>query len=73
MLDSNRELEKVRMKRGPAGCRRRGAGTGTAGQLIEQLNNCNGDIGAVIGDCNPEAGAWIRFNPLDGKGCKMKM
>lgn len=42
----------------------------TAGQLIEQLNNCNGDIGAVIGDCNPEAGAWIRFNPLDGKGCK---
>lgn len=42
----------------------------TAGQLIEQLNNCNGDIGAVLGDYNPEAGAWIRFNPLDGKGCK---
>lgn len=42
----------------------------TAGQLIEQLNQCKGDIGAVIGDYNPEAGAWIRFNPLDGKGCK---
>ena len=23
-----------------------------------------------MGDYNPEAGAWIRFNPLDGKGCK---
>ena len=42
----------------------------TAGQLIEQLNNCKGDIGAVFGDYNPEAGAWIRFNPLDGNGCK---
>lgn len=42
----------------------------TAGQLIEELNNCNGDIGKVLGDYNPEAGAWIRFNPLDGKGCK---
>ena len=27
-------------------------------------------IGAVLGDYNPEAGAWIRFNPLDGNGCK---
>ena len=42
----------------------------TAGQLIEQLNQCNGDIGAVLGDYNPQAGAWIRFNPLDGNGCK---
>lgn len=42
----------------------------TAGQLIEQLNQCNGDIGAVLGDYNKDAGAWIRFNPLDGKGCK---
>lgn len=41
----------------------------TAGQLIELLNQCS-DIGDVIGDYNPEAGAWIRFNPLDGKGCK---
>src|SRR5699024_1742058 len=42
----------------------------TAGQLIQELNHCNGDIGAVIGDYNPEAGAWIRFNPLDGQGVK---
>ena len=42
----------------------------TAGQLIEQLNHCGGDIGAVLGDYNPVAGAWIRFNPLDGNGCK---
>ena len=42
----------------------------TAGQLIEALSHCNGDIGAVIGDYNTEAGAWIRFNPLDGKGVR---
>ncbi|MEG0075799.1 MAG: AAA family ATPase [Eubacterium sp.] len=42
----------------------------TAGQLIEELNKCNGDIGSVIGDYNKEAGAWIRFNPLNGKGVK---
>ena len=42
----------------------------TAGELIELLNICEGDIGAVIGDYNEEAGAWIRFNPLDGKGVK---
>lgn len=42
----------------------------TAGQLIEELNNCHGDIGAVLGDYNSEAGAWIRFNPLDGNGCR---
>lgn len=41
----------------------------TAGQLIEQLSKCGGDIGKVIGDCKEEVGAWIRFNPLDGKGC----
>ena len=42
----------------------------TAGQLIEQLSKCKGDIGSVLGDYKPEVGAWIRFNPLDGKGCK---
>ncbi len=42
----------------------------TAGELIQQLNGCNGDIGAVFGDYRPEVGAWIRFNPLDGKGVK---
>lgn len=42
----------------------------TAGELIELLNHCGGDIGKVFGDYKPEAGAWIRFNPLDGKGVK---
>lgn len=42
----------------------------TAGQLIQELQKCNGDIGRVLGDYNPEVGAWIRFNPLDGKGGK---
>ena len=42
----------------------------TAGQLIEALSRCGGDIGSVLGDCNPNAGAWIRFNPLDGRGVK---
>lgn len=42
----------------------------TAGQLIQALNQCNGDIGSVLGDYKPEVGAWIRFNPLDGKGVK---
>lgn len=42
----------------------------TAGQLIQKLSECkNNDIGEVVGDYNEKAGAWIRFNPLDGKGC----
>lgn len=40
----------------------------TAGELIQELNQCGGDIGAVLGDYKPEVGAWIRFNPLDGQG-----
>lgn len=48
----------------------KGAWDRTAGQLIHLLNQCGGDIGRVIGDYNSEAGAWIRFNPLDGKGIK---
>lgn len=41
----------------------------TAGQLIEALARYK-DFAAVFGDCNPDVGAWIRFNPLDGKGVK---
>lgn len=48
----------------------KGAYDRTAGQLIEHLRKCGGDIGAVLGDYNPQCGAWIRFNPLDGKGIK---
>ena len=48
----------------------KGACDRTAGELIQQLKSCGGDIGAVLGDYKAEAGAWIRFNPLDGKGVK---
>ena len=34
------------------------------------MSKCKGDIGSVLGDYDPEVGAWIRFNPLDGKGCR---
>lgn len=47
-----------------------GSSDRTAGQLIEALSKCNGDIGAVVGDYDPEGGAWIRFNPLDGNGVR---
>ena len=42
----------------------------TAGELVEALEKCGGDIGSVLGDYDPEGGAWIRFNPLDGHGVK---
>lgn len=42
----------------------------TAGQLIEELRKCGDDLGAVLGDYDPGTGAWIRFNPLDGRGVK---
>ncbi|MBP1546317.1 MAG: AAA family ATPase [Oscillospiraceae bacterium] len=48
----------------------KGSCTRTAGELIDELNKHGDDIGAVLGDYNPAAGAWIRFNPLDGKGIK---
>lgn len=44
----------------------------TARQLIQKLSKCKGDIGSVLGDYDPSVGAWIRFNPLDGNGCKDK-
>lgn len=48
----------------------RGSWSRTAGELIQELSQCDGDLGKVLGDWQPAAGAWIRFNPLDGKGCK---
>ena len=41
-----------------------------AGQLIEALNKCNGDLGGVLGDWDQDTGAWIRFNALDGEGVR---
>ena len=46
----------------------KGMFTTTAGEILNDLTACDGDIGMVIGDIEPECGAWIRFNPLNGKG-----
>lgn len=48
----------------------KGAYDRTAEQLIAGLKRHKGDIGAVLGDYNKSAGAWVRFNPLDGRGVK---
>ena len=42
----------------------------TSGELIDELRRCKDDLGSVLGDYDPAVGAWIRFNPLDGKGVK---
>ena len=43
----------------------------TARQLLQALSRCkSSDIADAVGDYDPEAGAWIRFNPLDGKDCR---
>lgn len=39
----------------------------SAGELLEEVAKAP-DLGAIIGDWPRECGAWIRFNPLDGKG-----
>lgn len=40
----------------------------TADELMRELATTD-DLGQVLGDWDPDVGAWIRFNPLDGKGC----
>ena len=42
----------------------------TAGELIDSLRRHPDDLGYTIGDWKEEAGAWIRFNPVDGHGVK---
>lgn len=49
---------------------KRGCWDRTAEQLLTELGRCGGDVHAVFGDTKEEAGAWIRFNPLDGEGVK---
>lgn len=50
----------------PAG---RGDHTRTAGEIIEELQKY-GEIDSVLGKPHEIGGAWIRFNPLDGKGVR---
>lgn len=40
----------------------------TAGDIMEAVKKHGDDIGKSLGDYNPEVGAWVRFNPLDGQG-----
>lgn len=47
----------------------KGTYTRTAGDLLKDLKKYQ-DIESVFGTTRPESGAWIRFNPLDGKGIK---
>lgn len=49
---------------------KKGAYDRTAGELIDKLLRCDGEINKVLGDYNEQAGAWVRFNPMDGKGVK---
>ncbi len=49
----------------------------TAGEYIKRLRKYSAEgnevkdiIGFALGDYNEQAGAWIRFNPLDGSGVK---
>lgn len=54
----------------------KGSCSRTAGELMEALNKAKkkhkkdprAAIGEALGDYDPEGGAWIRFNPLDGEG-----
>lgn len=48
----------------------KGVYTYTVGKILEDLDHCDGDISTVFGTPQPEAGAWIRFNPLDGQDVK---
>ena len=48
----------------------RGVYSRTAGEIMESLRRYPNDLGATFGDWKPEAGAYIRINPLDGAGVK---
>lgn len=38
----------------------------TAGEVLEKIAKYGDDLGAALGDYDPQGGGWIRFNPLDG-------
>lgn len=48
--------------------RGKGTYTRTQGEIVEALAKCKGDLtNALLGEYDPQAGAWVRLNPLDGK------
>ena len=42
----------------------------TAGEVARRVRKHKGELDASLGWSNADAGAWVRFNPLDGKGVK---
>jgi len=42
----------------------------TAEDILRDLDRYNGDLSQALGDYKEEAGAWVRFNPLDGAGIR---
>ncbi len=48
----------------------KGSYTESAGDLIARIEKYQDDFASSIGFNNTEAGAWIRFNPLDGQGVR---
>ena len=48
----------------------KGSYTKTAGEILELIDKYPDDIEFAIGSWEKEAGAWIRFNPLNGDGVK---
>ena len=42
----------------------------TAGEVLEKIAKHGDDLGAALGDYDPQGGGWIRFNPLDGNGVR---
>lgn len=51
-----------------------GTYTRTAGQILSDLDKyeASGDLSSALGSLNPEGGAYIRFNPVDGHGVNDK-
>ena len=47
----------------------KGTYTLTAGEIIADLEK-HRDISYILGEPNPEGGAWCRINPLDGNGVR---
>lgn len=48
----------------------KGSYTESAGDLIARIEKYQDDFASSIGFNNTQAGAWIRFNPLDGQGVR---
>ena len=48
----------------------KGPHTDTAGELIERLNKYGDDLASSVGWNDSAGGAWIRINPLDGRGVR---